>query len=78
MNILLISVTLLVLKLDKFNEIKIEVNKKDDKFQIVGFSIEPLSIKQKSSEKCQSFIINDGTLLRRDRLKMHRILRRRV
>ena len=50
--------------------IYIEVNKKDDKFQIVGFSIEPLSIKQKSSEKCQSFIINDGTLLRRDRLNM--------
>ena len=46
--------------------IYIEVNKKDEKFQIVGFSIEPLSILQNSTEECNDFIIEDYTLLRRD------------
>ena len=46
--------------------IYIEVNKKDDKFQIVGFSIEPLSILQNSTEECNDLIFEDNTLLRRD------------
>ena len=46
--------------------IYVEVNKKDEKFQIVGFSIEPLSILQNSTEECNDLIFEDNTLLRRD------------
>ena len=45
--------------------IYVEVNKKDEKFQIVGFSIEPLSILQNSTEECNDLIFEDNTLLRK-------------
>ena len=44
----------------------IDINKKDDKFQIVGFSIEPLSIEQKDIIDCENLVSDDDTAYMRD------------
>ena len=44
----------------------IDINKKDDKFQIVGFSIEPLSIEQTDIIDCENLVSDDDTAYMRD------------
>ena len=44
----------------------IDINKKDDKFQIVGFSIEPLSIEQKTIFDCEDLVSDNDTSYLRD------------
>ena len=44
----------------------IDINKKDDKFQIVGFSIEPLSIEQTDIIDCENLVSDDDTVYMRD------------
>ena len=46
--------------------IYIEINKKNNKFQIVDFSIEPLSINVNSVEECDKLIYEDNSRLRRN------------
>ena len=40
--------------------IYVDINKKDDKFQIVGFSIEPVSVEQKTIDICENLVIENG------------------
>ena len=44
----------------------IDINKKDEKFQIVGFSIEPLSIEQTDIIDCENLVSDDDTAYMRD------------
>ena len=44
----------------------IDINKKDDNFQIVGFSIEPLSIEQSDIIDCENLVSDDDAVYMRD------------